>query len=134
MPDWRFKVLFDSECPFCRVEARLMTYLNRSGHLALEDIAAPGFEPGLYGSTLEELMGTLHGFFPDGRKTCGMETFRQAYRTVGLGWLFAPTGWPIFLPIFDFAYVVFAKHRVRLGRLFGRACESDRCSLPQVRR
>ena len=130
MPDWRFKVLFDSECPFCRVEAHVMTCLNRKGHLALEDIAAPGFESSFYGSTFEELMGTLHGFFPDGGATHGMETFRQAYRAVGLGWLFAPTGWPTLRPLFDFAYVLFAKHRVRLGRLFGRDCAGDRCSVP----
>jgi predicted DCC family thiol-disulfide oxidoreductase YuxK len=132
MPQWRFKVLFDGECPFCRLEARWLSRLNRSGHLAIEDIAAADFDPGEYQSTLPELMGTLHGVFRDGRKTRGLATFREAYRAIGLGWIFAPTGWPILRPVFDAMYVVFARYRVRVGRIFGRSCASDRCSVPQA--
>ncbi len=130
METWRFKVLYDGECPFCRLEARWLGHLGRSGRLVVEDIAAPGFDPTRYGSTLPELMGTLHGIFPDGRKTLGMETFRQAYQAVGLGWVLAPTGWPGLRTFADFLYAGFARHRVRLGRIFGRPCEGDRCALP----
>jgi predicted DCC family thiol-disulfide oxidoreductase YuxK len=129
MTAWQFKVLYDGKCPFCRLEARWLSYLNRSGGLALEDIAADGFDAGQYDSTLPELMGTLHGVFPDGRKTRGVETFRQAYRAVGMGWFLAPTGWPVLRPIFDGLYTLFARYRVRLGGLFGRSCPEDRCSI-----
>jgi predicted DCC family thiol-disulfide oxidoreductase YuxK len=128
---WRFKVLYDGECPFCRLEARWLGSLNRAGRLAIEDIAAPGFDPARYGSTLPELMGTLHGVFPDGRQTRGVETFCQAYRALGLGWVLAPTGWPGLRPLFDFLYILFARYRVRLGRVFGQRCAGDRCSLPR---
>jgi predicted DCC family thiol-disulfide oxidoreductase YuxK len=127
---WRFKMLYDGECPFCRLEARWFARLNRSGGLALEDIAAPRFDPAAYGVTLGELMGSLHGVHPDGRLTRGMETFRQAYRAVGFGWLAAPTGWPVLRWGFDGAYWVFARYRVRLGRVFRRGCESGRCAMP----
>lgn len=131
MAGWRFKVLYDGGCPFCRIEARWLSHLNRSsGNLELEDIAALDFDPGQYGRTLAQLMGTLHGVFPDGSMTQGLETFRQAYRVLGLGWLLAPTGWPVLRPGFDFLYRQFARHRVRLGRLFGRNCAGDRCALP----
>ena len=130
MADWRFKVLFDGECPFCRLEARWLGRLGRDGRLVVEDIAAPGFDPGRYGRTLPELMGSLHGVFPDGRQTLGMETFRQAYRAVGLGWVLAPTRWPVLRPITDALYVLFARYRVRLGRAFGRGCAGDRCAIP----
>lgn len=129
MSAWQFKILFDGKCPFCRVEARWLAYLNRSGRLALEDIAADDFDASRYDSTLRELMGTLHGVFPDGRKTRGMETFRQAYRAVGMGWLLAPTGWPLLRPVFDGLYTLFARHRVRLGSVFGRSCDEDRCAV-----
>jgi predicted DCC family thiol-disulfide oxidoreductase YuxK len=58
-----------------------------------------------------------------------VETFRQAYRAVGLGWVLAPTGWPLLRPAFDALYRIFARHRVRMGRVFGRPCAGDRCSL-----
>lgn len=126
---WRFKVLYDGECPFCRLEVRWLSRLNGSGRLALEDIAGPDFDPARYDATLAELMGTIHGVFPDGRKTRGLETFRQAYRAVGLGWLLAPTGWPLLRPLFDAMYTAFARCRVRMGRLFGRSCAGDRCAV-----
>src|SRR5262245_49761594 len=130
MNDGRFKVLFDGECPFCRLEARWLGFLNRSGRLELEDIAAPDFDASRYGTTLTALMGSLHGVHPDGRQTVGVETFREAYRAVGLGWLLAPTGWPVLRPMFDALYRLLAHQRMRMGRLFGRSCEGDRCALP----
>ena len=131
MNTWTFKVLYDGECPFCRLEARWLGYLGRSGSLALEDIAAPDFDPGRYGKTLAEMMGTLHGEFQDGRLTTGMETFRQAYRAVGLGWILAPTGWPGLRTLVDLLYRLFARYRVRMGSLFGRPC-NDRCAVRGV--
>jgi len=131
---WRFKLLYDGECPFCQWEAKWLGHLGRDGSLAIEDITAAGFDPAQYGTTLEHLMGSLHGVFPDGRQTKGLETFRQAYRAVGLGWVFAPTGWPVLRWGFDLGYVIFARYRVPVGRLFGRpSCENDRCAVPVKR-
>ena len=128
--DWRFKLLFDGECPFCRVEAQWMSQMSRNGALVLEDIAAPDFDASRYGKTLDELMGSIHGVFPDGSMTVGVETFRQTYRALGLGWLLAPTAWPILRPLVDFGYRLFARNRIAIGRLFGRpSCQSDRCSV-----
>ena len=49
----------------------------------------------------------------------------------GLGWALAPTGWPVFRQVFDALYTLFARHRVRMGGLFGRGCVNDRCSVPR---
>jgi predicted DCC family thiol-disulfide oxidoreductase YuxK len=129
--DWQFQVLCDGQCPYCRLEARWLRALDRRrGRLALTDIAADGFDPARYGRTLPDLMGSLHGVFPDGRQTTGVETFRQAYRAVGLGWLLAPTRWPVLRPLADALYRLFARNRVRLGRLAGRGCAAGRCAIP----
>ena len=126
---WQFKILYDGECPFCKIEVNWLSRRNREGKLKIEDISAPDFDPTLYGSTLPKLMGTLHGVYPDGRLTTGMDTFRNAYRAVGLGWLLAPTGWRLLRPVFDRFYELFAANRVKAGRRFGRTCESDRCKM-----
>src|SRR5580692_8550226 len=98
---WRFKLLYDGECPFCLREVRWLQRLNRHGHLAFEDVASSDFDPTRYGATREELLGVIHGAFPDGRIVRKVEVFRQAYRAVGLGWLLAPTGWPVLRWVFD---------------------------------
>ena len=127
MNERRFKLLYDGECPFCRREVRWLQRWNRSGYLTFEDIASPEFDPSRYGKTREELLGVIQGVFPDGRIVSKVEVFRQAYRAVGLGWLLAPTGWPVLRWIFDGFYSVFARYRVRLGHLFGRSCASGTC-------
>lgn len=120
-------LLIDGECPLCRHEASLLARLDRGrSNLVLQDIAAPGFDPSRYARSMSDLMGTIHAALPDGRMVTGMEAFRRAYGAVGLGWLLAPTGWPLLRPLFDALYRLFARHRLRLtGR--SRGCVTGRC-------
>ncbi|MHB8522245.1 MAG: thiol-disulfide oxidoreductase DCC family protein [Limisphaerales bacterium] len=134
MTEWRFKLLYDGECPFCRREVRWLERLNRHGRLTFEDVSSPEFDPERYHASREELLGVIHGVFPDGRMVRKVEVFRQAYRAVGLGWLLAPTGWPMLRLVFDGLYSLFARYRIPLGRLFGRSCASGTCDVPKVRR
>jgi predicted DCC family thiol-disulfide oxidoreductase YuxK len=127
MNEWRFKLLYDGECPFCVREVRWLQRRNRHGRLAFEDITSPDFDPARYDATREELMGVIHGVFPDGRVVCKLEVFRQAYRAVGLGWLIAPTDWLVLRWIFDRLYLLFARNRVSIGRVFGRSCKVGTC-------
>jgi predicted DCC family thiol-disulfide oxidoreductase YuxK len=66
---------------------------------------------------------------PDGSLVRGMEVFRRAYDAVGLGWLLAPTRWPILRSIFDAGYSWFARNRLRLTGRTG-TCDSGRCRIP----
>ena len=130
---WRFKLLYDGECPLFRREARFLQNRNRHSQLAFENIAAPGFDPAVYHTTREELMGVNHGVSPDGRIVKKVEVFREADRAIGLGWLLAPTDWPGLRWLADRGYEWFARHRLSLGRRFGRDCNSESCSRPGVR-
>jgi predicted DCC family thiol-disulfide oxidoreductase YuxK len=129
MSEWGLKLLYDGQCPFCRREARWLQRRDRHGRLVFEDITAPDFDPSRYGVTSEEVMGVMHGVFPDGRIVRKVEAFRQAYRAVGLGWLLAPTGWPVLRWICDWLYWLFARHRVWLGRIVGGSCATGKCDV-----
>ncbi|MFZ0828309.1 MAG: DUF393 domain-containing protein [Verrucomicrobiia bacterium] len=130
MSEWRFKLLYDGQCPMCRREAQWLRRRNRDGHLAFEDISAPGFDPSRYGITQAEVMGVMHGVFPDGRIVRKVEVFREAYRAIGLGWLLAPTGWPGLRWIADWGYRWFARNRISIGRfLGGGSCETGTCDI-----
>ena len=121
--------MFDGQCPFCALEAGWLKRRDTNGHLAFEDISKPEFDPSQYGLTLNEVMGVMHAVLPDGRVVTKLEVFRQAYRQIGLGWLLAPTRWPIIRWIADAGYELFARYRVPLGRLMGtRNCQSGSCT------
>ena len=122
----QFEVFFDGDCPLCVKEIRMLRWLDRKRHRILfTDIAAPGFKPEEQtGLDLDALMAEIYGRTPSGELVKGMEVFRQLYSAVGLGFLFAPTGWPVLRPVFDAAYRLFARNRLRLT---GR-CSKGECS------
>lgn len=129
-----FTLLFDAECPFCRLEVDWLLRREgaRRGRLATIDIAAPDFDAARLGLTQEAVEAELHGLRPDGTVTTGMQSVREAYRAAGVGWMMAPTAWPILRPLCDLGYRLFARYRVPLGRLVGRSCD-DACAIPPKR-
>jgi predicted DCC family thiol-disulfide oxidoreductase YuxK len=94
--------------------------------VAFEDIALPTFDAAAYGLSARVVHERIHGIAADGRIVEGVEVFRRAYSAVGLGWLLAPTRWPLVRPLAEAAYRVFARYRLRLtGRRLD--CDGDRC-------
>lgn len=129
MNKWQFKLLYDGDCPLCLKEVNWLRKYNHHERLILENISDKDFNAGKYNKTINELMGSIHGVYPNGKIISGMEVFRQAYRAVGLGWIFAPTAWPVLKIFFDISYKIFARYRIKIGKYFGRTCSSKRCQL-----
>jgi predicted DCC family thiol-disulfide oxidoreductase YuxK len=137
MSDGPFTLFFDGDCPFCVREAAMLRRRDGRDGLRFVDIADPGFDPAAAVPgrplTREEFSARIHGLHPDGRLETGVGVFREAYRRVGLGWLLAPTAWPILRPLADAGYRWFARNRVRLGGLFGRSCGPEgSCRRPET--
>ncbi|AEG02129.1 thiol-disulfide oxidoreductase DCC family protein [Methylomonas methanica] len=123
-----FTLFYDGKCPICRKEVSWLRWKNTRHKLQFQDIHAEDFDATRFGKSQTELMAEIHGIYPDGRLIKGMPVFRACYHAVGLGWLLAPTGWPLLRPFFDWLYVLFARHRIRLGGLFaGNACNNGVC-------
>ncbi len=112
-----FTLLYDGLCPLCSKEVAWLYIRNKWEKLGFQDINDAGFDSAIYGKTHDELMAEIHGVYPDGQIIKGMRVFRETYKAVGLGWLMAPTGWPVLKPLFDLIYKVFARYRVPLVRL-----------------
>lgn len=121
----RITMLYDGRCPLCCREVRLLRRHRRGDRLAFEDITVEGFEASRYGVTERDAHARMHAVLPDGRVVVGMDAFRHVYRAIGLGWVVAPTGWPLLRPIFDMLYSGFARVRPRLQR--GR-CDDGACA------
>jgi len=135
MNQWEFKLLYDGQCPFCRREVNWLQRRDRQGRLAVEDISAPDFAASNYGLTQAEVMGVMHGVFPDGQIVRKVAAFREAYRVVGLGWLLAPTRWPGLRWVADRFYEWFARNRVAIGSYFGGpACETGTCAVQPTKK
>jgi predicted DCC family thiol-disulfide oxidoreductase YuxK len=129
-PSWEIRVLFDGDCPLCRREIALLRRRDAGrGRIAFEDISAPGFDASRYGLDLDTAMRRIHGVLPDGSVIEGVEVFRRLYAAVGLGWLVAPTRWPLLRPLFDAAYAAFARNRLRLTGRTQPSCADGRCAL-----
>jgi predicted DCC family thiol-disulfide oxidoreductase YuxK len=122
------KVLYDGECPLCAREIAFLRRRDRRGLIAFEDIAAPDFDATHYGLDHATVMSRIHGVLPDGTLIEGVEVFRRLYTAVGLGWLVAPTRWPLLRGLFDRAYRLFARNRLRWTGRADAACTSESCA------
>jgi predicted DCC family thiol-disulfide oxidoreductase YuxK len=113
-------ILYDGGCPLCVREVHFLEARDRRRHgtrpqLSFVDIDAPGYDPGAHaGITYAEAMGRIHALAADGTVLRDVAVFRRAYALIGLGWLYAPTAWPLLGPLVDLLYRLWAAARLRL--------------------
>ncbi|MFM9109318.1 MAG: thiol-disulfide oxidoreductase DCC family protein, partial [Prochlorococcaceae cyanobacterium] len=113
-------LLYDGGCPLCLREVAALR--RRDGHrhpetpqLAFIDIDDPAYDPAAHGGiSYAEAMGRIHAIAADGTVLRDVAVFRRAYALVGLGWLYAPTTWPLLAPLADGLYGLWASLRLRL--------------------
>ncbi|SBO42495.1 thiol-disulfide oxidoreductase DCC family protein [Cyanobium sp. NIES-981] len=130
------EILYDGGCPLCLREVRLLRHRDRQRHgaqpvLAFVDVDAAGYDPREHGGiTYRQAMERIHAISADGAVLTDVEVFRRAYALVGLGWLYAPSRWPLLRPLVDGVYRLWAAWRLRLtGRPpLDQLCQG-RCAL-----
>jgi predicted DCC family thiol-disulfide oxidoreductase YuxK len=127
---WELRLLYDGECPLCSREVAFLRRRDARARILFDDIASPDFDPARFGLDQASVMARIHGVLPDGRVIEGMEVFRRAYAAVGLGWVLAPSRWPLLGRVYDAAYRVFARNRLRWTGRAGAACDAQRCASP----
>ena len=144
-PSWKVKLLYDGECPLCLREVNFLQKRDAGrGLVAFVDIAEDSYNPQENGGVdFETAMGRIHAVLPDGTIIKNIEVFRRIYETLGIGWIYAATKWPIIGPIVDKLYEIWADWRLNLTgrpnlqtiinqrqqRLKAKTEENCRCSL-----
>ena len=109
-------MLYDGRCPPCSREVAVLRRRNGRGLVAFEDIAAAAFDPGRYGLTAAQAVGTMHVVRPDGSVVRGADVFADGYDAVGWARLARPLRWRPTRPLAVLAYRLFAAVRPRLSR------------------
>ena len=61
-------------------------------------------------------MESVHTIKASGHVLKDVHLFRGTYRLIGLGWIYAPTNWPILGSLIDQVYKVWAQWRLPLTR------------------
>ncbi|MEB3354076.1 MAG: DUF393 domain-containing protein [Cyanobacteriota bacterium] len=130
------RILYDGGCPLCCREVAMLRRRDQRCNpehpqLAFVNIDAVSYRPEEHGGiSYREAMGRIHGISTSGEVLCDVAVFRRAYALVGLGWLYAPTRWPLLGPLADGAYGLWARWRLRLtGRPSLEQLCNERCTL-----
>jgi predicted DCC family thiol-disulfide oxidoreductase YuxK len=119
-------LLYDGGCPLCLREVNFLRHRDRRGAIRFVDLDDPDYNPQRWGDiSYREGMARIHALDRHGTVLRDVAVFREAYRLVGLGWLYAPTSWPLIAPIVNRIYAIWAKQRLRLT---GRGDLDSLCS------
>ena len=136
--DWQIDLLYDGDCPLCLREVNFLRRQDRGrGLVRFTNIADQDYDAELHGGVdYARAMGRIHGVLADGRVIQNVEVFRQVYQVLGIGWIYAPTGWPFLASLVDWLYGLWADWRLvltgrpslsaLLAERQGREC-GDRC-------
>ena len=128
----KLTIFFDGGCPLCRREVDFLQSRNQKGHLGFIDINSSDFSLDLkYGITYKQAMERIHALKSDGSVIKDIKVFQEAYTLIGLGWIYAPTKFPIFDKFIEFIYGMWAKYRLKLTfrPSIEKLCDKRGCDL-----
>ena len=115
-PNWQRKLLYDGECPLCVKEVNFLTKKDSGqGIIKFVDISSLDYDPQDHaGIDFATAMGRIHAILADGTVIRDVEVFRQAYKSLGMGWIYAITKIPVIGAIADWLYGVWADYRLKI--------------------
>ena len=113
---WKIKLLYDGECPLCVREVNFLRKKdNGRGLVAFVDIADENYSPeDNNGIDFETAMGRIHAILADGTIITNLEVFWRVYDILGMGWIYAPTRWPVVGSVMNIIYEIWADWRLAL--------------------
>ncbi len=123
-------ILFDGGCPICQREVSFLRSKDVFRYLSFIDINSSSYKPEFFSDiSYREAMGRIHAIKASGEVLKDVQVFREAYRIIGLGWVYAPTTWPVLGAFFDQVYAFWARWRLILTR---RPSLEELCKLKDI--
>ncbi|MGB7085290.1 MAG: DCC1-like thiol-disulfide oxidoreductase family protein [Phormidesmis sp.] len=113
---WKINLLYDGACPLCLREVSFLQKKDAGrGLVKFTDIAALDYNPAdNSGIDFETAMGRIHAVRADGSVVKNVAVFQEVYEALGIGWMYAPTKWPIVGPIINKIYDLWADKRLAM--------------------
>ncbi len=125
-------VLYDSDCPLCVFQMRLLTWLDWFNALALVPLTDPRAKEAAPQLDREQLLAAMHCVTKDGRIYKGARCIRFVGMRLPLVFPVALLLWvPGVIWIAEKIYNLIARNRHTLSRIFG--CK-EACSIMPVRK
>ena len=125
-------VLYDSECPLCTFQMRVITWLDWFQTVSLLPVSDPRASVLAPGIAREDLLEAIHCIARDGRIHRGARCIRFVSMRMPLAW---PVGLFLWIPgviyVAEAAYRWISRNRHLIGKLFG--CKGA-CSIMPARR
>jgi predicted DCC family thiol-disulfide oxidoreductase YuxK len=113
-PGWKINLLYDGACPLCLREVNFLQKKDAGrGLVKFTDIAELDYNPVENGGVdFETAMGRIHAVRADGTVIKNVAVFQEVYEALGIGWMYAPTKWPIVGPVVNKIYDLWADQRL----------------------
>ncbi len=94
---WKINLLYDGDCPLCLREVSFLRKKDAGrGLVKFTDIADLSYDPAQNGGIdFETAMGRIHAVRADGTVVKNVAVFQEVYSALGIGWMYAPTRWPV---------------------------------------
>ena len=113
---WKINLLYDGACPLCVREVNFLQKKDAGrGIVKFTDIADLSYSPEENGGIdFETAMGRIHAVRADGSVVKNVAVFQEVYDALGIGWLYAPTKWPVIGPVVNKVYDLWADRRLAM--------------------
>lgn len=115
-PTWKVNLLYDGDCPLCVREVNFLQKKDAGrGIVKFTDIADLNYSAEENGGVdFETAMGRIHAVMADGTVVKNVEVFQKVYDAIGIGWMYAPTKWPVIGPLVNKVYDLWADKRLAM--------------------